>query len=70
METTLKKNNDLISGDKYFSKKTDELFRKQLKLMGACWIAEELSSREFIVSDSNTRIKMKHVMEVVERDEV
>eukprot|EP00924_Labyrinthula_sp_SR-Ha-C_P002010 snap_masked-scaffold_30-processed-gene-3.97-mRNA-1 protein AED:1.00 eAED:1.00 QI:0/-1/0/0/-1/1/1/0/104 len=43
---------------------------KELKLMGACWIAEELSSRKFIVSDSNLRVKMKHAMEVVEREGV
>eukprot|EP00924_Labyrinthula_sp_SR-Ha-C_P003618 snap_masked-scaffold_3-processed-gene-0.15-mRNA-1 protein AED:1.00 eAED:1.00 QI:0/-1/0/0/-1/1/1/0/69 len=66
MEKTLKKIKDLIRGDKNFLKEADEMFTKELKLMGACWIVEELSSRKFIVSDSNMRIKMKHVLEVVE----
>eukprot|EP00924_Labyrinthula_sp_SR-Ha-C_P009101 augustus_masked-scaffold_2-processed-gene-12.17-mRNA-1 protein AED:1.00 eAED:1.00 QI:0/0/0/0/1/1/3/0/590 len=70
MEKTLKKNKDLIREDKDFSKEADEMFTKELKLMGACWIAEELSSRKFIVSDSNMRVKMKHVLEVVEREGV
>eukprot|EP00924_Labyrinthula_sp_SR-Ha-C_P006660 snap_masked-scaffold_29-processed-gene-0.33-mRNA-1 protein AED:1.00 eAED:1.00 QI:0/0/0/0/1/1/2/0/181 len=70
METTFKKIKDLIRGDKDFSKKADELFTKELKLMGACWIVEELSSRKFIVSDANMRVKMKHVLEVVEREAV
>eukprot|EP00924_Labyrinthula_sp_SR-Ha-C_P007961 augustus_masked-scaffold_41-processed-gene-1.45-mRNA-1 protein AED:1.00 eAED:1.00 QI:0/0/0/0/1/1/3/0/622 len=70
MERTLKKIKDLIRKDKDFPKEADEMFTKELKLMGACWIVEELSSRKFIVSDSNMRIKMKHVMEVVEREGV
>eukprot|EP00924_Labyrinthula_sp_SR-Ha-C_P004946 augustus_masked-scaffold_1-processed-gene-16.14-mRNA-1 protein AED:1.00 eAED:1.00 QI:0/0/0/0/1/1/4/0/604 len=70
MEKTLKKIKDLIREDKDFSKEADEMFTKELKLMGACWIVEELSSRKFIVSDSNMRIRMKHVFEVVEREGV
>eukprot|EP00924_Labyrinthula_sp_SR-Ha-C_P014102 snap_masked-scaffold_56-processed-gene-1.16-mRNA-1 protein AED:1.00 eAED:1.00 QI:0/-1/0/0/-1/1/1/0/109 len=70
METILKKIKVLIRGDKDFSKEADEMFTKELKLMGACWIVEELSSRKFIVSDSNMRVKMKHVLEVVEREGV
>eukprot|EP00924_Labyrinthula_sp_SR-Ha-C_P015188 augustus_masked-scaffold_9-processed-gene-10.59-mRNA-1 protein AED:1.00 eAED:1.00 QI:0/0/0/0/1/1/2/0/390 len=70
MERTLKKIKDLIRKDKDFPKEADEMFTKELKLMGACWIVEELSSRKFIVSDSNMRIKMKHVMQVVEREGV
>eukprot|EP00924_Labyrinthula_sp_SR-Ha-C_P000815 augustus_masked-scaffold_7-processed-gene-4.59-mRNA-1 protein AED:1.00 eAED:1.00 QI:0/0/0/0/1/1/3/0/606 len=70
MERTLKKIKDLIREDKDFSKEADETFTKELKLMGACWIVEELSSRKFIVSDSNMRIRMKHVLEVVEREGV
>eukprot|EP00924_Labyrinthula_sp_SR-Ha-C_P003477 augustus_masked-scaffold_15-processed-gene-10.57-mRNA-1 protein AED:1.00 eAED:1.00 QI:0/0/0/0/1/1/2/0/368 len=62
--------NDLIRGDKNFLKEADEMFRKELKLMGACQIVEDLSSRKFIVSDSNMRIKMRHVFEVVEREGV
>eukprot|EP00924_Labyrinthula_sp_SR-Ha-C_P003476 augustus_masked-scaffold_15-processed-gene-10.59-mRNA-1 protein AED:1.00 eAED:1.00 QI:0/0/0/0/1/1/2/0/390 len=69
-EATLKKLKDLIRGDKKFSKEADEMFRKELKLMGACQIVEDLSSRKFIVSDSNMRIKMRHVLEVVEREGV
>eukprot|EP00924_Labyrinthula_sp_SR-Ha-C_P002921 augustus_masked-scaffold_13-processed-gene-10.18-mRNA-1 protein AED:1.00 eAED:1.00 QI:0/0/0/0/1/1/2/0/530 len=68
MEKTLKKIKDLIREDKDFSKEADEMFTKELKLMGACWIVEELSSRKFIVSDANMRVKMKHVLEVVERE--
>eukprot|EP00924_Labyrinthula_sp_SR-Ha-C_P010064 augustus_masked-scaffold_40-processed-gene-0.17-mRNA-1 protein AED:1.00 eAED:1.00 QI:0/0/0/0/1/1/5/0/585 len=68
MERTLKKIKDLIGEDKDFSKEADEMFTKELKLMGACWIVEELSSRKFIVSDSNMRVKMKYVLEVVERE--
>eukprot|EP00924_Labyrinthula_sp_SR-Ha-C_P010842 augustus_masked-scaffold_35-processed-gene-2.84-mRNA-1 protein AED:1.00 eAED:1.00 QI:0/0/0/0/1/1/5/0/512 len=56
--------------DKDFSKEADEMFTKELKLIGACWIVEELSSRKSIVSDSNMRIRMKHVFEVVEREGV
>eukprot|EP00924_Labyrinthula_sp_SR-Ha-C_P001598 augustus_masked-scaffold_18-processed-gene-2.13-mRNA-1 protein AED:1.00 eAED:1.00 QI:0/0/0/0/1/1/3/0/488 len=56
--------------DKDFSKEADEMFTKELKLMGACWIVEELSSTKFIVSDSNLRVKMKYVLEVVEREGV
>eukprot|EP00924_Labyrinthula_sp_SR-Ha-C_P011242 augustus_masked-scaffold_48-processed-gene-1.17-mRNA-1 protein AED:1.00 eAED:1.00 QI:0/0/0/0/1/1/5/0/978 len=70
MEKTLKKIKDLIREDKDFSKEADEMFTKKLKLMGVCWIAEELSSRKFIFSDSNMRVKMKHVLEVVEREGV
>eukprot|EP00924_Labyrinthula_sp_SR-Ha-C_P016323 augustus_masked-scaffold_73-processed-gene-0.53-mRNA-1 protein AED:1.00 eAED:1.00 QI:0/0/0/0/1/1/4/0/575 len=70
MERTLKKIKDLIREDKDFSKEADEMFTKELKLMGACWIVEELSSRKFIVSDSNLRVKMKHVLELVEREGV
>eukprot|EP00924_Labyrinthula_sp_SR-Ha-C_P002614 augustus_masked-scaffold_13-processed-gene-1.4-mRNA-1 protein AED:1.00 eAED:1.00 QI:0/0/0/0/1/1/2/0/468 len=70
MEKTLKKIKDLIREDKDFSKEADEMFTKELKLMGACWIVEELSSRNFIVTDSNMRIRMKHVLEVVEREGV
>eukprot|EP00924_Labyrinthula_sp_SR-Ha-C_P012157 augustus_masked-scaffold_26-processed-gene-4.26-mRNA-1 protein AED:1.00 eAED:1.00 QI:0/0/0/0/1/1/2/0/342 len=70
MEKTLKKIKDLIREDKDFSKEADEMFTKELKLMGACWIVEELSSRKLIVSDSNMRVKMKHVLEVVEREGV
>eukprot|EP00924_Labyrinthula_sp_SR-Ha-C_P013241 augustus_masked-scaffold_45-processed-gene-0.1-mRNA-1 protein AED:1.00 eAED:1.00 QI:0/0/0/0/1/1/2/0/311 len=70
MEKILKKIKDLIREDKNFSKEADEMFTKELKLMGACWIFEELSSRKFIVSDSNLRVKMKHVLEVVEREGV
>eukprot|EP00924_Labyrinthula_sp_SR-Ha-C_P004989 augustus_masked-scaffold_1-processed-gene-17.54-mRNA-1 protein AED:1.00 eAED:1.00 QI:0/0/0/0/1/1/4/0/573 len=68
MEKTLKKIKDLIREDKDFSKEADEMFTKELKLMGACWIVEELSSIKFIVSDSNMRVKMKHVLDVVERE--
>eukprot|EP00924_Labyrinthula_sp_SR-Ha-C_P014564 augustus_masked-scaffold_34-processed-gene-1.10-mRNA-1 protein AED:1.00 eAED:1.00 QI:0/0/0/0/1/1/2/0/588 len=68
MEKTLKKIKDLIREDKDFSKEADEMFTKELKLMGACWIVEELSSKKFIVSDANMRVKMKHVLEVVERE--
>eukprot|EP00924_Labyrinthula_sp_SR-Ha-C_P011499 augustus_masked-scaffold_46-processed-gene-1.111-mRNA-1 protein AED:1.00 eAED:1.00 QI:0/0/0/0/1/1/3/0/419 len=68
MEKTLKKIKDLIREDKDFSKEADEIFTKELKLMGAWWIVEELSSIKFIVSDSNMRVKMKHVLEVVERE--
>eukprot|EP00924_Labyrinthula_sp_SR-Ha-C_P014478 snap_masked-scaffold_95-processed-gene-0.13-mRNA-1 protein AED:1.00 eAED:1.00 QI:0/-1/0/0/-1/1/1/0/120 len=70
MERTLKKIKDLIRKDKDFPKEADEMFKKELKLMGACWIVEELSSRKFIVSDSNLRAKMKHVLEVIEREGV
>eukprot|EP00924_Labyrinthula_sp_SR-Ha-C_P001169 augustus_masked-scaffold_7-processed-gene-15.55-mRNA-1 protein AED:1.00 eAED:1.00 QI:0/0/0/0/1/1/2/0/390 len=70
MERTLKKIKDLIREDKDFSKEADEMFTKELKLMGACWIVEDLSSRKFIVSDSNMRIRMKHVLEVIEREGV
>eukprot|EP00924_Labyrinthula_sp_SR-Ha-C_P016301 augustus_masked-scaffold_106-processed-gene-0.19-mRNA-1 protein AED:1.00 eAED:1.00 QI:0/0/0/0/1/1/2/0/371 len=56
--------------DKDFSKEADEMFTKELKLIGACWIVEELSSRKSIVSDSNMRIRMNHVFEVVEREGV
>eukprot|EP00924_Labyrinthula_sp_SR-Ha-C_P015963 augustus_masked-scaffold_4-processed-gene-14.50-mRNA-1 protein AED:1.00 eAED:1.00 QI:0/0/0/0/1/1/4/0/532 len=68
MEKTLKKIKDLIREEKDFSKEADEMFTKELKLMGACWIVEELNSRKFIVSDANMRVKMKHVLEVVERE--
>eukprot|EP00924_Labyrinthula_sp_SR-Ha-C_P010550 snap_masked-scaffold_70-processed-gene-0.77-mRNA-1 protein AED:1.00 eAED:1.00 QI:0/-1/0/0/-1/1/1/0/63 len=44
------------------------MFTKELKLMRAYWILEELSSKKFIVSDSNMRIGIKHVLEVVERE--
>eukprot|EP00924_Labyrinthula_sp_SR-Ha-C_P007818 augustus_masked-scaffold_28-processed-gene-3.95-mRNA-1 protein AED:1.00 eAED:1.00 QI:0/0/0/0/1/1/2/0/138 len=67
MEKTLKRNKDLIQEDKKFSKEDEEIFTKELKLIGGCWIVQELSSRKFIVSDSNMRVKMKHVLEVVER---
>eukprot|EP00924_Labyrinthula_sp_SR-Ha-C_P016190 augustus_masked-scaffold_4-processed-gene-21.10-mRNA-1 protein AED:1.00 eAED:1.00 QI:0/0/0/0/1/1/2/0/345 len=70
MERTLKKTKDLIREDKDFSKEADEMFTKELKLMGACWIVEDLSSRKFIFSDSNLRVKMKYVLEVVEREGV
>eukprot|EP00924_Labyrinthula_sp_SR-Ha-C_P000591 snap_masked-scaffold_27-processed-gene-3.22-mRNA-1 protein AED:1.00 eAED:1.00 QI:0/0/0/0/1/1/2/0/483 len=70
MERTFKKIKDLIRENKDFSKEADEMFTKELKLMGACWIVEELSSTKFIVSDSNMRVKMKHVPEVVEREGV
>eukprot|EP00924_Labyrinthula_sp_SR-Ha-C_P006919 snap_masked-scaffold_8-processed-gene-4.30-mRNA-1 protein AED:1.00 eAED:1.00 QI:0/0/0/0/1/1/2/0/192 len=70
METTLKKIKDLIREDKDLPKEADEMFTKDLKLMGARWIFEELSLRKFIVSDSNMIVKMKHVLEVAEREGV
>eukprot|EP00924_Labyrinthula_sp_SR-Ha-C_P003490 snap_masked-scaffold_15-processed-gene-10.50-mRNA-1 protein AED:1.00 eAED:1.00 QI:0/0/0/0/1/1/2/0/312 len=62
--------NNVDKEDKDFSKEADEMFTKELKLIGACWIVEELSSRKSIVSDSNMRIRMNHVFEVVEREGV
>eukprot|EP00924_Labyrinthula_sp_SR-Ha-C_P002592 augustus_masked-scaffold_13-processed-gene-0.11-mRNA-1 protein AED:1.00 eAED:1.00 QI:0/0/0/0/1/1/2/0/377 len=70
MEKTLKNTKDLIREDKDSSKEADEMFTKELKLMGACWIVEELSSKKLIVSDLNMRVKMKHVLKVVEREGV
>eukprot|EP00924_Labyrinthula_sp_SR-Ha-C_P002925 augustus_masked-scaffold_13-processed-gene-10.19-mRNA-1 protein AED:1.00 eAED:1.00 QI:0/0/0/0/1/1/2/0/271 len=67
METNLEKIKDLIRGDKDFSKEADEMITKELKLMGARWIVEEMSATKFIVSDLTTRTEMNHVVKVVER---
>eukprot|EP00924_Labyrinthula_sp_SR-Ha-C_P003222 augustus_masked-scaffold_15-processed-gene-2.12-mRNA-1 protein AED:1.00 eAED:1.00 QI:0/0/0/0/1/1/2/0/121 len=40
MELALEKLNDLFREDKMISKEADELFMKELKLKGGCWIVE------------------------------
>eukprot|EP00924_Labyrinthula_sp_SR-Ha-C_P010411 snap_masked-scaffold_23-processed-gene-5.16-mRNA-1 protein AED:1.00 eAED:1.00 QI:0/-1/0/0/-1/1/1/0/61 len=61
MERTLKKIKDLIREDNVFSKEADEIFTKELKLMGVCWIVEESSSTKFVVNDSTGKINGKHM---------
>eukprot|EP00924_Labyrinthula_sp_SR-Ha-C_P016195 snap_masked-scaffold_4-processed-gene-21.71-mRNA-1 protein AED:1.00 eAED:1.00 QI:0/-1/0/0/-1/1/1/0/231 len=67
-EKTLKKIKSWIRGDEDFSKESDEMFTKELKLLGACWFVEELSSKNLIFDYSNMRTRMEHVLEVVERE--
>eukprot|EP00924_Labyrinthula_sp_SR-Ha-C_P016169 snap_masked-scaffold_4-processed-gene-21.31-mRNA-1 protein AED:1.00 eAED:1.00 QI:0/-1/0/0/-1/1/1/0/258 len=68
MEKILKKIKGLIRGDEDFSKESDEIFTRELKLLGACWFVEELSSKNLILDYSNMRTRMEHMLEVVESE--